>query len=109
MNDATTAASDSLLLWLLLLSTVTQALLLWRCHRAGVLAMFGHHATSGQALLRLSAAACLPALLCGVWFSLDPDLSAWAALGTAQLAIAWYGMRWLLPDGLATPESSPRT
>ena len=103
MQDAVIASSQTLMLWLLLLLMVTVLLFGWRCHRAGVLGTFGHHAASGQALLRLAIAASLPAALCSVWLAVEPELSTWAILGTAHLAVAWYGLRWLLPDDLAAP------
>lgn len=107
MQDTVVATSHTLLLWLLMLLMLTVVLFGWRCYRAGVLAMFGRYPSSGQALMRLAAAASLPALLCSGWFSVNPELSAWAWLGTAHLAVAWYGLRWLLPDGLNLPPNSP--
>ena len=55
-----------------------------RCYQAGVFAMFGRYAATGQALGRLAIAASLPALLCTAWFTLNPELSAWAWLGAAH-------------------------
>lgn len=103
MQDAPVTLSHQLLLWVLLLLIFTVCLFGQRCYRAGVFAMFGRYPATGMALARLTLAASLPALLCFVWFSLNPELSAWAWLGTGHLAIAWYGLRWLLPDGLNTP------
>ena len=109
MPDATVAVSDTFLLWLLVLLIVTALLFGWRCQRAGVLALFGHCAMTASALSRLAIAAVLPALLCGGWFVLNPELSHWAWLGTAHLAVGWYGLRWLLPDGLATRSTATAT
>ncbi len=101
MHQADASLSDPLLLWILVLLTLTSLQFAWRCHRAGVLAIFGRRAASSQMLLRLTTAASVPALLCSGWFALSPAVSDWAWLGTAHLALAWYGLRWLLPDGLA--------
>ena len=100
MQDAADQLSQTLLMWLLLLLTTTLVLFAWRCHRAGVLAAFGHTASSTAALIRLAIAASMPAFLCALWLAANPELGNWATLGTAHLAAAWYGLRWLLPDGL---------
>lgn len=103
MQDATHQPSEALLMWLLLLLIATLILFAWRCHRAGVLASFGHTAATTTALVRLAIAACMPAALSAIWLVANPALGSWAALGTAHLAVAWYGQRWLLPDGLVLP------
>lgn len=101
MQDDADQLSQALLMWLLLLLLSTVILFAWRCHRAGVLAAFGHTAASTSALLRLAIAASMPASLCAIWLAANPALGSWTTLGTAHLAVAWYGLRWLLPDGLA--------
>lgn len=100
MQNAANQPSETLLLWLLWLLMTTLVLFAWRCHRAGVLAAFGHSAASATALIRLAIAASMPAALAAVWLVANPDIGSWAALGTTHLALAWYGLRWLLPDGL---------
>lgn len=103
MQNATNQPSEALLMWLLIILMTTLAVFAWRCHRAGVLATFGHAAASTAALIRLAAAASMPAALSAIWLVANPELASWAALGTAHLAVAWYGQRWLLPDGLVVP------
>jgi hypothetical protein len=107
MQDAANQPSESLLMWLLLLLITTLALFAWRCHRAGVLATFGHTAASTTALIRLAVAASMPAALSAIWLFVNPQIASWAALGTAHLAVAWYGQRWLLPDGLVLSTHEP--
>ena len=101
MQNATNQLDQTLLMWLLMLLIMTLILFAWRCHRAGVLAAFGHTASSTAALIRLAIAASVPGALCAVWLAVDPELGDWATLGTAHFAAAWYGLRWLLPDGVA--------
>ncbi len=101
MQNAANQPSETLLMWLLLLLMTTLVLFAWRCHRAGVLAAFGHTAASTTALVRLAVAASIPGALCAIWLAVDPELGNWATLGTTHLAAAWYGLHWLLPDGLA--------
>lgn len=103
MQNTVATTSHTLLLCLVMLLMLTVLLFGLRCYRAGVFAMFGRCAATGQALARLTVAASLAALLCTAWFSLNPEPSAWAWLGTAHLAVAWYGLQWLLPDGLNQP------
>jgi len=94
-------SSVELLEWLLLLLIATTLSFAWRCHRAGVFAAFGHEVPQACALLRLGTACALPALLGAIWLWLAPALSMWAELGLLHLLTSWYGLRWLLPDGLA--------
>ena len=101
MQDDANHLPQTLLMWLLLLLITTLIVFAWRCYRAGVLAAFGHTAASTGALIRLAIAASMPGALCAVWLAIDPELGNWATLGTAHIAAAWYGLRWLLPDGLA--------
>ena len=100
MQNAANQPSETLLMWLLLLLMTTLVLFAWRCHRASVLASFGHSAASATALIRLAIAASMPAALSAIWLVANPEIGSWAALGTAHLALAWYGLHWLLPDGL---------
>lgn len=98
-NDAD-QPSESQLMWLLLILMTTLVLFAWRCDRAGVLASFGHSAATATALIRLAIAASMPAAPSAIWLAANPGTGNWAALGTAHLALAWYGLCWLLPDGL---------
>ncbi len=100
MQDAAVSHGSNLLTWILLLLIVTASLFWWRCYRAGVFAAFGRRAPTWQSLVRVGVAAGMPAILCSGWIAIWPELSLWAMLGMMHLAMSWYGMRWLLPDGL---------
>lgn len=107
MQYAVVSQDRNLLLWMLLLLIVTAMLFGWRCYRAGVLAAFGRRPPTWQALVRVGVAAGLPSLLCIAWMTIRPEISAWTVLGVLHLATSWYGLRWLLPDGLADPPAAP--
>jgi hypothetical protein len=100
MQDAEVADGNTLLMWMLLLLIVTASLFWWRCHRAGVFAAFGRHPPAWPSLVRVGVAAGMPAVLCSGWIAIWPESSLWAMLGMLHLATSWYGLRWLLPDGL---------
>lgn len=107
MQYAVVSQDRNLLLWMLLLLIVTATLFGWRCYRAGVLAAFGRRPPTWQALARVGVAAGLPSLLCVAWMTIRPEISAWTVFGMLHLATSWYGLRWLLPDGLADPPAAP--
>jgi hypothetical protein len=107
MQRAAVSQGSNFLAWMLLLLIVTALLFGWRCYRAGVLAAFGRRPPTWQALARVGIAAGFPSLLCIAWIAIRPEISAWTALGMLHLAASWYGLRWLLPDGLADPPAAP--
>ena len=102
MHEAAIITTD-LLEWLLLLLIATTLVFAWRCHRAGVFSAFGSAAPDWPTITRLGIAAALPGVFGAFWLWLAPAWSAWAALAIAHLALTWYGLRWLLPDGLVAP------